>query len=61
MCAITQSFIDEGKIIGYVECQREDYNMPDEDIVEKIKKKFNLNDYQAKTFVYPKEKEKVPV
>ena len=30
MCAITQSFVDERKIIRYIECQREDYHMPDE-------------------------------
>jgi hypothetical protein len=29
--------------------------MPDEKIVEKIKDRFQLNDYQARTFVYPKE------
>lgn len=55
MCKITQSFVDEGKIIGYVECQREEYHMPDEKIIEKIKDRFQLNDYQARTFVYPKE------
>lgn len=57
MCKITQSFVDEGKIIGYVECQREEYHMPDEKIIEKIKDRFQLNDYQARTFVYPKEAE----
>ena len=55
MCAVTQSFVDEGKIIGYVECQREEYHMPDEQIFQKIKERFNLNDYQARTFVYPQE------
>ena len=59
MCKITQSFVDEGKIIGYVECQREEYHMPDEKIIEKIKDRFQLNDYQARTFVYPKEAENV--
>lgn len=29
--------------------------MPDEKIIEKIKDRFQLNDYQARTFVYPKE------
>lgn len=55
MCEITQSFFDEGKIVGYVECQREEYHMPDEKIIEKIKERFQLNDYQARTFVYPRE------
>ena len=57
MCAITQSFVDEGKIIGVVEYLREDEKMPDEKIVEKIKERFQLNDYQARTFVYPKKEE----
>ena len=30
--------------------------MNDEEIMEDIKDRFQLNDYQAKTFVYPKEK-----
>ena len=55
MCAITQSFVDEGKIIGVVEYLKEDEKMPDEKIVEKIKERFGLNDYQARTFVYPRE------
>ena len=57
MCAITQSFVDEGKIIGVVEYLREDEKMTDERILEKIKERFQLNDYQARTFVYPKEVE----
>lgn len=57
MCAITQSFVDEGKIIGYVECLREEQKASDEEILEKIKERFNLNDYQARTFVYPRETE----
>ena len=55
MCEITQSFVDEGKIIGVVEYLREDEKMADEKILEKIKERFQLNDYQARTFVYPKE------
>ena len=55
MCAITQSFVDEGKIIGAVEILREEMKLPDEKIVEKIKERFGLNDYQARTFVYPRE------
>ena len=55
MCKITQSFVDEGKIIGVVEYLREDEKIPDEKIMEKIKDRFQLNDYQARTFVYPKE------
>ena len=55
MCEITQSFVDEGKIIGAVEVYREDMKLPDEKIVEKIKERFQLNDFQARTFVYPKE------
>lgn len=56
MCAITQSFVDEGKIIGVVEYLRNVEEVSDEDILDKIKEHFQLNDYQAKTFVYPKEK-----
>lgn len=55
MCKITQSFVDEGKIIGAVEILREEMKMPEEKNVEKIKDRFQLNDYQARTFVYPKE------
>ena len=55
MCRITQSFVDEGKIIGVVEYLREDEKMSDEKILEKIKERFHLNDYQARTFVYTKE------
>ena len=55
MCKIAQSFVDEGKIIGVVEYLREDEKMSDEKILEKIKDRFQLNDYQARTFVYPKE------
>lgn len=55
MCAITQSFVDEGKIIGYVECLRDEQKASDDTILEKIKEKFQLSDYQARTFVFPKE------
>ena len=55
MCAITQSFVDEGKIIGAVEILREVVHMDNDDIVKEIKERFQLNDYQARTFVYPKE------
>lgn len=55
MCRITQSFVDEGKIIGAVEIYREEMKLSDEKILEKIKERFQLNDYQARTFVYPKE------
>lgn len=55
MCAITQSFVDEGKIIGAVMVLRNEMKLPDETIVQKIKDMFQLNDYQACTFVYPKE------
>ena len=55
MCAITQSFVDEGKIIGFVECLRVVNHLENEEIVEIIKKEFQLNDYQARTFVYPRE------
>ena len=54
MCEVTQSFVEEGKIIGVVEYLR-DEKMSDETILEKIKERFQLNDYQARTFVYPKE------
>ena len=55
MCAITQSFVDEGKIIGVVEYLKDVEGLSDEVILNKIKDRFQLNDYQAKTFVYPKE------
>lgn len=55
MCEITQSFVDEGKIIGVVEYLRNVQNKSNDDIVEEIKKYFQLNDYQARTFVYPRE------
>ena len=55
MCEVTQSFVNEGKIIGYVECLRDDMKLSDEEIVEKIKQRFQLNDYQARSFVYPKD------
>ena len=55
MCAITQSFVDEGKVLGVVEFLREDMKMSDEQILEKIKDRFQLNDYQARSFVYPNE------
>ena len=57
MCAIIQSFVDEGKIIGVVEYLRVVEKMPDENILERIKDYFQLNDYQARTFVYPRETE----
>ena len=53
MCEVTQSFVNEGKIIGYVECLRDDMKLSDEEIVEKIKQRFQLKDYQARSFVYP--------
>ena len=55
MCEVTQSFVEEGRIIGYVECLRNINHMDDVEIVDVIKKEFQLNDYQAKTFVYPRE------
>jgi len=57
MCAITQSFVDEGKIIGAVQILRNRFHMDDEKIVEEIKEEFQLNDYQARTFAYPKQEE----
>ena len=59
MCEVTQSFVNEGKIIGYVECLRDDMKLSDEEIVEKIKQRFQLNDYQARSFVYPKDSDAV--
>ena len=55
MCAITQSFVDEGKIIGVVEYLRNVEGVADKEILNRIKEYFQLNDYQARTFVYPKE------
>ena len=55
MCAITQSFVDEGKIIGVVEYMRNVLHKNNEDIVKEIMEYFQLNDYQARTFVYPRE------
>ena len=55
MCEITQSFVEEGKIIGVVEYLRKEMKLSDEEIIEKIKDHFQLNDFQARTFVYPKE------
>lgn len=55
MCEITQSFVDEGEVIGFVKCLRKVVHMPDEEIIKEIKENFHLNDYQARTFVYPKE------
>ena len=57
MCAITQSIFDEGEIAGYVKCLRVMNHLEDERIVEEIKKQFQLNDYQARTFVYPRKEE----
>ena len=51
MCEVTQSFVEEGKIIGAVEIYREEMKLTDETILEKIKERFQLNDYQARTFV----------
>lgn len=55
MCEVTQSFVDEGKIIGAVEILRDEMKLSDEEILEKIKARFQLNDYQARSFVYPKD------
>lgn len=55
MCAITQSFVDEGKIIGVVEYLRNVEHLSDNEILEKIKEHFQLNEFQAKSFVFPKE------
>lgn len=55
MCAVTQSFVEEGKIIGVVEYLRTVEQLSDEQILERIKEYFQLNDYQARAFVYPKE------
>ncbi len=57
MCAVTQSFVDEGKIIGAVEIYREEMKLTNEEIIKKIKERFDLNEYQARTFVYPNETE----
>lgn len=55
MCAITQSFIDEGKVIGAVQILRDVVHMSDEQIIEEIMNRFQLNEYQAKTFVCSKD------
>ena len=57
MCEITQSFFDEGRIVGAVQILRNVNHLDNEKIIEIIKEEFQLNDYQARTFVYPKEKE----
>ena len=55
MCEITQSFVEEGKIIGVVEYLRNVQHKNNEDIVKEIMEYFQLSDYQARTFVYPRE------
>ena len=55
MCAITQSFVEEGKIIGAVQILRNINHFDNEKIIEVIKEEFQLNDYQARTFVYPRD------
>ena len=57
MCRVTQSFVDEGRIIGAVEILRNVYHLDNEKIMEIIKDQYQLNDYQARTFVYPKQEE----
>lgn len=52
---ITQSFFDEGRIAGAVEILRGAEKKSDEEILETIKEHFQLNDYEARTFVYPKD------
>ena len=59
MCEVTQSFVNEGKIIGAVEILRNIIHMSDEQIVEAIKEQYQLNDYQARSFVYPKDSDAV--
>ena len=59
MCEVTQSFVNEGKIIGAVEILRDVNHMSDEEIIEEIKKRYQLNDYQARSFVYPKDSDAV--
>ncbi len=57
MCAITQSIFDEGEIAGAVRILRNINHFDNKRIIEIIKEEFQLNDYQAKTFVYPMQEE----
>ena len=50
MCEITKSFVEEGKVIGYIEAMRDD-DASDEKILTKIKEKFDLSDFEAESFV----------
>ena len=54
MCAVTDSLIEEGMIIGWVMAMKE-HHYPDEEIITKIRERFQLSDYEARTFVYPRE------
>ena len=46
----------KGRIFRVVDLwYRDDMKLSDEEILEKIKVRFNLDDYHARTFVYSKE------
>lgn len=50
MCAITESFVEEGEVIGFVRYMRK-HGSSDEEIIEEIKSEFDLDDFEAESFV----------
>ena len=50
ICAITESFVEEGEVIGVVRYLRK-RGASDDEILAEIKEEFNLDDYEAESFV----------
>ena len=50
MCAITQSFVEEGEIIGVVKYMRK-RGATDNEILAEIKEEYGLDDFEAQSFV----------
>ena len=54
MDEITKSFFEEGMIFGTVMMLKLETNHTDEEILEIIMDEYDLPEYAARTFVYPK-------
>ena len=50
MCAITESFVEEGEVIGVVKTMCK-YGASDEEIIKAIKSDYELDDFEAESFI----------
>lgn len=54
MCAITESFVEEGEILGVIRYMRK-HGATESEILDEIKEEFSLDDFEAESFLHDPE------